>query len=285
MDINIKDYMGLNIVKRLKTNAQRNVYMENWEHLYLNYGENVDWQKLKRQILLCDATKDYIYSVPNKPGYVQGTRPLLEAEVANAVSGAETDRAKVLKVLAYCRDLYLKHGGNTEYPYYGGTEEDLIEKGENLCECMGRLMVSLCEILGFAGRIVTHIARGHITCEIYIDGKWSYFDPRFGMFYVDETGAFLSVAELVENRHYILNQPEWVKEYISAQCKYEERQKVNYEFCFSPKEIQTFCDYSLMDCDKYNFDAKLDEKIVRDGIREVQKRYRYWRAEVFGTVE
>jgi len=279
--LDINRYKGMNIIKRLRTEDERAVYLANWEQLYINYGNNVEWQRLKNQIYLCEETKEYLYAVPGPVKYVPGTRPILEAEVEQAVRGAETDRDRVLKILVYCRDLYLTHGTDIEH-YYGGTEEDLIEKGENLCECMGRLMVSLCEILGLPGRIVMHITSGHITCEIYVDGGWAYFDPRAGMFYVNENGRFLSVAELIENREYILNQPDWVKEYVSAQWKYEQRQDANYKHHFHPKDIQGFCDYSLMDADQYNFDAKIDEQVYRDGMDAVHKRYMHYLKRVFG---
>ena len=151
--MNIKDYQGLNALKVLKTENERQVYQANWDQLNMNYDGHVEWQRLKHQILYCEETKEYLYADPEPVKYVPGTRPVLEKEVAEAVKGCTTDRERVLRLLEFCRDLYLNRGkgpiwsqqrpgrASANYDFYGGSEEVLIEKGENLCECMGRLMV------------------------------------------------------------------------------------------------------------------------------------------------
>jgi len=289
--MNIKDYQGLNALKVLKTENERQVYQANWDQLNMNYDGHVEWQRLKYQILYCEETKEYLYADPEPVKYVPGTRPTLEKEVAEAVKGCTTDRERVLRLMEFCRDLYLNRGkgpiwsqqrpgrASANYDFYGGSEEVLIEKGENLCECMGRLMVALCEILGLPGRIIMHIVPGHITCEIWVEGRWAYIDPRCGMFYVDENNQFLSMRELLEHREYILNQPDWVKAYISdKQWTYEEREKANYEKNLSPKAMHAYGPYSLMDAPMYTFGVKAKEGADWDGPgwegwKELHARY------------
>ena len=55
--------------------------MCNYAQLHINYGDNVEWQRLKEQILLCPETREYIYQKPGKVKYVKGTRPILEEQV------------------------------------------------------------------------------------------------------------------------------------------------------------------------------------------------------------
>ena len=275
--LNIDDYKGLNILKVLETDARRGIYQANWDHLFKNYGDNVEWQKLRNQIYLCDATRNYIYSKPGKVKYVKGTRPVLEAVVEYVTKDASSDREKVLALLKFGKDLYLgKSEEQFPFGFYGGTEERLIEKGENLCECMGRLMVSLCEILGIPGRIVMHIVYGHINCELYLEDKWCYFDPRFGVFFVDENDTILSVEELMANRKIILNQPAWTKDYISNQVTHDQISKDYYEKYMHPNQIHTFCDYSLMDYNLYTYNIVMENVPEKTGIREAQARYRYY---------
>lgn len=282
--MNINDYKGLEIVKRLKTEPERMAYLLNFAQMHINYGDNVEWQKLENQIWLCDETRDYLYgTAPGPVKYVKGTRPVLEAEVARVILGCKTDRERVLAILVFIRDLYLHNGKEIpkELVFYGGTEEVLIAKGENLCECVGRLMVALCEIIGLPGRIVMHL-RGHITCEIYLEGKWCYFDPRAGLFYVDENDRFLSVAELVDNREYLMKQPEWVKPYVSKQFTFEQRRDKNYKYFMSKKEINLFVDYSLMDAPKYNYNVKTYAAADKDGLMRINPLYVSYLKQMFG---
>jgi len=193
----IEDYKGLNILNVLDTEAQKGIYQAYWDSVFCNYGNNVEWQKLRNHIYLCEETKNYIYSTPSATKYEQGKRPILDAVVWKVTKDLATDREKVLALLAFIRDLYLTHGKHFPFDFYGGTEEMLIEKGENLCECVSRLMVSLAEVIGIPGRIICHVVSGHYVCELYLEEKWCYFDPRFGIFYVDADEKFLSVLEIM----------------------------------------------------------------------------------------
>ena len=169
----------------------------------------MEFERLAEQVLYCSSTRSYLYA--NKPEsvkYVKGSRPYLEKIVYDICKGCNTDREKVLAILVYVRDLHKKVGG-VDY-FYGGTEEELIKKGEWFCERVSRLMVGLCEIAGFPGRIIFHIAAGHLTVEIFFEGKWGYFDPRCGMFYMDGQNRFLSVAEILEHRAIISKQNECI---------------------------------------------------------------------------
>lgn len=268
--MNLEQYTGERILEVLATAEEKEIYQVNWEQLHINYGDNVEWQRLKKQILLCDATRDYLYKAPKFIKYQIGARPCLEQVVEKVIQKCITEREKVLALLVYCRDLYKTHD---EQLFYGGTEEELIKKGENLCECMGRLMVSLCEICGFPGRIVMQVVGGHIVCEIFLEGGWAYFDPRCGMFYLDENDKFLSIDELVKNPKYILEQKDWVRQFVSAKWTYNQRMVRNYNLLFSKKEIQCFCDYSLMDAAEYNYNWKSLKSAERDGLFVINKRY------------
>jgi len=279
--MNIRDYMGENIPGVIPDEDRRELYRANWDQLHINYGDNVEWQRLRKQILLCDETREYLYGTPPAPvRYVKGTRPILEKHVAESTKDAKTDREKVLALMVFCRDLYKKHGTSKNF-FYGGTEEDLIKKGEDLCECLGQLMVALCEIAGFPGRIVMHMA-GHITSEIYFEDHWAYIDPRYGSFFVDGTDRMLSVDEIMQNREVILSQPDYVRTYQSARWPYEDKIKGCYNRYFAPGETQCLCEYSLMDADEYSYEWKSDEHLTRDGMEIAILHYRAANEKIYG---
>jgi len=244
-------YTGLHIADRLLPEA-REVYLSNWEYMHLAFGNNVEFERLSAQILFCPDTEEFLYQKPAPVSYKRGSRPLLEKTVEKVCAGCASDREKVLAILVFIRDLRLKVDGR-DY-FYGGTEEELIKKGERYCERVARLMVSLCEIAGIPGRIVFHLTTGHLTNEIWLEDGWAYFDPRFGMLYVDENGRFLSVREIVADPDVIYRQPQWVYDYCSPELGFEFKQKQNYERYLSKKEVQLYANYSLSDADRYHFE-------------------------------
>lgn len=249
---NIDSYKGLNIADHLQGMAKE-CYLFAWKWMKMAWGNNVEFQRISEQILLCSETEEYLYGeMPRDKKYICGNRPFLEHIVEELCKNAKNDRDKVLSILVYIRDLHKKHGGADFF--WGGTEEDLIKKGERYCERVSRLMVALCEIAGFSGRIVFHVATGHMTCEIFFEDKWAYFDPRYGMFCMDEKNRFLSVAEILKDRSVIYKQSDFVKSFISEQESHDFRQHYNYNYCFNPKEMQCIGRYSLADSDKYNFE-------------------------------
>ncbi|MBO4940610.1 MAG: transglutaminase domain-containing protein [Clostridia bacterium] len=249
---NIEKYKGKEIAERLDGLAKE-CYLYSWDWMEKAWTNTVEFERMSEQILYCKETEDYLYAVSPEPvKYVKGTRPQLEKVVDEVCKGLKTDREKVIAIFVYLRDLHKKFGGASLF--LGGTEEELIKKGEWYCERISRLMVGLCEILGFPGRIIYHIASGHLTCEIYFEDRWAYFDPRFGMFYLDENDNFLSVAEIIKDRDVIYRQTDYVHSFISDYQSVDFAHHRNYYFCFNPNEIQCFGPYSLMDADKYHFD-------------------------------
>ena len=222
-----------------------------YEYIKEAFGENVEYERLAYEILLSTKTEEYLYRAPEAPVYEWGSRPILEEAVAVATKNCKTEREKVLGLVAYIRDLKKKSHG---YDYfYGGTEEELIKKGERYCERVARLMCALSEIAGIPCRTVHHTIGGHLTNEVYIDGKWGYVDPRFGLFYLGEDGRLLSVTEITRNPEVIYNQPEWVYEYGSDEYTPEFMRDSNRDLYLSEHEIQLIGYYSLKDKDKYHY--------------------------------
>lgn len=252
MSLEIERYTGINIADRL-TGIRRELYLSCWNYMHDAFGDNVEFERMANHVLYCEQTRGYLYEAqPQAVRYVNGSRPALEKIVKSVCDGLTVDRDKVMALFVYVRDLYHKANG-ADY-FYGGTEEDLIKKGEWFCERVARLMVALCEIAGFAGRIIFHMAAGHLTVEIFFNGRWAYFDPRCGMFYLNEQGEFMSVEEILANREIIFKQSEWVNSFHSPYWSLDYRHHRNFHFCFNPLELQCFGDYSLMDADKYHFE-------------------------------
>ena len=256
---NIEQYTGINIADRFE-GVKRDLYLSCWEYMHKAFGDNVEFERMKYQILLCPETRDYLYRAPEPSRYIYGSRPVLEKIVYDLTAPLKTEREKALAILVYIRDLYKTNcmlrgsDGNDWIDYfYGGTEEELIKKGEWLCERVARLMAALCEIAGMPGRVIFHMANGHLTSEIFLEGKWSYFDPRKGLFYLDEEGKIMSLAELMDNPDMIYRQSDEVYSYHSDYWTLEDCNDGNHDRYFNQNEIQCLVPYSLADSYKYHF--------------------------------
>jgi len=251
--MNIDNYQGRNAIDRQKTPLLRELLSAIWEGMHLNFGDNVDFERLNDEILYCAETHDYLYnSPPPIPRYERGTRPVLEKIVGDTVNGLTTRREKALALLRYVSNVK-KRSGNRDY-FYGGTEEELIKKGEKYCERLSRLFVALCEIADIPARTVHHAVGGHMTTEVYIESGWAYMDPRHALLYVDENDRLLSVWELVNNPEVIFNQPKWVEELAYKEFPFRKRQLMN-AYCFlCPGEVQLYAEYHLGDAERYHFE-------------------------------
>ncbi len=246
----IKSCTGWNIKDRLAGKA-KDAFTSVMDYMHAGFGDNVDYERLLDLVLYCPETRDYLYAVPEVPKYQKGSRPFLEAEVEKACKGSKTDREKALALMCYIRDLKQKSNG---YDYFfGGTEEDLIKKGERYCERVARLMSGLCDVAGIPARTLFHVSGGHHTAEVFVEGKWAYIDPRFALFYIDENNKMLSLEELVQNPDIVFHQPAWVYEYASDEKPIEAFTQRNHDEFFRKEEIQCYGPYSLSDAEKFHF--------------------------------
>ena len=126
-------------------------------------------------------------------------------------------------------------------------------------------MVALCEIMGIPGRIITHIVGGHLTCELFVDGSWGYFDPRTGLFFIKEDGNLASLYDLLTDSSIIDNQPDYVKAEVSERWTFEQRIS-RCKIFFSDKEINTVKLYSLSNKNKYNYNWLFFNNLWENGI-------------------
>ncbi len=278
-------YTGRDAWKRLVGENRQEAYRLNFRQLGINYGDTVDFQLRQEQVLLCPQTVDFLYGqfTPTTVRYQKGSRPELEKVVARVTAGCKTEREKVLALMRFCRDLYKKREGIpfTEY-IYGGTEEQLVEKGEELCECLGRLMVALCEVAGIPGRVVMHDIGGHITSEILVDGNWAYIDPRAGLYFLKEDGSFASTWDLWQNPSLLMSQSETVLADVSDRWTAAERIWKCVHLFFNPLEVNGFQNYSLADAGRYNYTQKSYKQASDDGLFVINKKYVQVIDEVFG---
>jgi hypothetical protein len=275
----LQSYTGRQAINHIVGELRQRAYRLNYDQLQINYGDNAEFQLRQQQVILCPQTVDFLYSqfTPLQVRYQPGSRPELEKVVEQVTAGCQTESEQALALMRFCRDLYKKESWHkrdiSEY-IYGGTEEQLIAKGEQLCETLGRLYVALCEIAGIPGRIVMHDIGGHITSEVYVDGQWAYVDPRCGMYFRKPDGSFASVWELWTDPRIMRNQGDLVMYDVSRQWAWEYRQWKCEAKYFAPREVNGFQNYSLADADEYNYQQLTAQQVTDRGLWVINKDYR-----------
>ena len=281
----LEAYTGRRAAERIVGPLRQRAYLLNYEQLGINYGENVEYQLRREQVILCPQTADLLYSqfTPTTVSYAQGSRPVLEKVVADATEDCTTSQDRVLGLMRCCRDLYKRDRINNFSKYiYGGTEEQLIEKGERLCECLGRLFVVLCEIAGIPARIVMHDIGGHITAEARVDGHWGYIDPRCGVYFLKPDGTMASVWELWQDPSLMKGQSEKVKADVGEQWTYEERLFKCEKKYFHPEEVNGFQNYSLCHASRYSYSQLTQDEATRAGLFVINGFYCEAANRIFG---
>ncbi len=279
----IDAYRGLNALGAIVGEDRQLAYLLNYEQLAANYGQNVEFQLRQEQVVLCPQTENFLYDqfTPLRTRYKTGTRPELEAVVTSQTVGCDSEREVALALMRFTRDLYQKDEDGAGARMYGGTEEQLIEKGERLCETLGRLHVALCEVAGIPGRIVMHDIGGHIASEVHVDGGWAYIDPRCGVYFEKPDGALASVRDLAADPSIIRNQSQSVRDDVGEQWTWEERAVKCEQRYFDEREVNGFQNYSLADADRYNYQQLTSEEATKAGLFRINKPYRDMIARVF----
>lgn len=280
-EADLKAYTGLEAVNRIEGDFRKKIYMVNYEQLAINYGENVEFQLRRKFVLLSPQTEKYLYSAEAVPAirYQKGSRPFLEEKLFDIVYGAKNNQEKAIRIMRFCRDLKR----NKMKSFYGGTEEQLIRKNEDLCETLARLFVALCEVENIPARIVHHVVAGHLVAEAYIDGKWSYFDPRFGIYFLNSDGKIASLQELLNDPSITLKQSKKVKEEVLGPYTWEQRAKRTRDFFLNPQEINGFHYYSLADSKEYTYGIVPMKDAELAGLFRVSNIYAALTAAIFGT--
>ncbi len=177
------------------------------------YGEKggVDVEVIDEQVILNARTVDYLYSAytPLEIRYDPGSRPMLEAIVAEHVREGMSDREKALALMRRVRDNQ-DHGLARPELFAGGTEEELLKRGALMCNEVSRLYVCLCQIAGLPARLQGSHISGHMMTEVFADGKWGWIDPMKGIAPLTDGDEPASAWELLCDSKLFERQPRGV---------------------------------------------------------------------------
>ena len=158
-------------------------------------------------VRLCDGTVDYLYggSTSRSIGYVAGTRPGLERFLAEAGSpaGGPGQRVAAIAELTRCLADRAPAGGLAAMRF-GGTEEQIIDRGSDWCADVARVGCALYQVAGFPCRMVylfdlQAAYSGHVIVEVHRCWRWGAVDPISGVVYRTGDGAPATTWELMND--------------------------------------------------------------------------------------
>jgi transglutaminase-like putative cysteine protease len=146
----------------------------------------VDREQAQSMVRVCPETEEYLYGgafSSTAIRYQPGTRPKLES-IARQFSGTATERA--LAAMAWVSN-------HVQHPHIADpvasdralSEEQLIESGLGWCNEQVRVFIALCETMETPARLV-FLFHGngicsHTAAEVFLDGRWRFFDVTFGV--------------------------------------------------------------------------------------------------------
>ena len=230
-------------------------YVERIEGLADYVGTADDVVFHREAVTLCEATGQYLYTeyTPLTLRYERGSRPVLEAVVAGVTRDEMTDREKALALLAWIRDLH-KLQPPAKEKCFCGTEEEIIEgRGDN-CANQARVLAVLAQIAGLPARIALHyggpdhrgeIESGHAVNEVYLEGRWAYFDAR-GRYFEWPNGRIASALDLMRFPELTDDQPPHVRAMIR-----EGYDAAGSRTFFTGRRVTRVCNYFVWESSRY----------------------------------
>lgn len=208
-------------------------------------GGSVDRGIMSGMIRLCSETVAYLYEdfTDLTTGYVEGSRPVLEALLAQAELPIGDQERQVARIAELTRGLDHEDApGKLADLKFGGTEEEIIARGTDWCTDVARVGCTLYQVAGFPSRIVNLFNlnaaySGHVIVEVHRLGTWGAVDTNSGIVYRKDDGRPATTWDL-------MNDAELVMRHGSPECRHMRTSQ------FSSAGI---ANYKVRDSDTYDY--------------------------------
>ena len=166
----------------------------------------VECELAASMIRLCEDTAAYLYDAYTdlQIGYAKGSRPALEETLSGIKSSAIDPGQLIPAITNFTRGLAEKRPRGLDAMRFGGTEEQIIERGTEWCTDVARVGCALYQIAGFPSRIVNLFNvnaaySGHVIVEVYRSETWGAVDTNSGVVYQKADGVPATTWELMND--------------------------------------------------------------------------------------
>ena len=167
----------------------------------LHSAGSVDRVLVEQMIKLDGGSVQWLYGAYTdlSARYTPGSRPVFDALAARL--RGRTDSDTVDNITRHCRDIVTRCDADTEEMIFGGTEEEIVERGTNWCTDIARVACVLFQVARFPSRILTTANTklaysGHCVTEVFYDAKWGVADPTNGIVFRHPTGGPASAWDI-----------------------------------------------------------------------------------------
>ena len=167
---------------------------------------SVDRELARAMVRLCPETVDELYGpfTPLEILYQRGSRPKLERILSHVVPQAGGPEEALSCVVEYTRSVGKDAQQDLRKMRVGGTEEQILERGSDMCTDVARVACVLCQIAGFPCRIVNlfnldEAYSGHVIIEAYRAQTWGAADPITSVVYHKAGGEPATAWDLMSS--------------------------------------------------------------------------------------
>lgn len=172
-------------------------------HHYPTPRRSVDHVLLDRMVYVSPFTREHLYGrqTPPPPRYRKGERPKIETLVRKATKGARRPETVIDRICSFLA----RFAEKSDIPWpelrFGGTEEEILARGTNLCGDLSRVACIAFQVAGFPSRLVflanPELAYyGHGIVEVWRHGSWGAVDCLSEVVYRHPDGRPASVWDL-----------------------------------------------------------------------------------------
>ena len=241
---------------------------------------SVDHVSFDQAMALQPATADYLYSqyTPLDQPFVPGTRPFLERLTTKVTDGFTTDRDKAIALVDWIWRIRVNYAHPEYEPFHGGSEEEVVRKGSNMCNEMARVMIVMAQIAGIPSRYIGHMTpldyddpatgSGHGVCELHIDGAWAYFDVR-GRFFEKADRSLASAWDVINDVGLLDRQSDAVKAHMDPRSSMEGAKSL-----YAPGTAHIIVNYLAADHAGYDYSWSYPSKSLWLEARERARHLR-----------
>ena len=166
---------------------------------------SVDRVLLERMVRICPETASYLYRDYTSLAitYTTSRRPELERHLRSIGADRGSIEEKVNAIVGLCRGLTETAANRTEDDLlFGGTEEEVIQRGSDWCTDLARVACVLAQVAGLPSRIVflantASAYSGHAIVDIHRNSVWGAVDSTNTIVYQRSDGMPVSTWEII----------------------------------------------------------------------------------------
>ena len=153
-------------------------------------------------VRICPETVTYLYRDYTPLAITTHRRPELERHLQSIGADRGSIEEKLKAIVGICRGLTETAADSAEELLFGGTEEEIIQRGSDWCTDLARVACALAQVAGLPSRIVfladtASAYSGHATVEIHRNNVWGAVDPTHTIVYQRSDGIPVSTWEII----------------------------------------------------------------------------------------